>query len=112
MKKYVQMGIIAIVLLVFSSCRVRSFQSIKSEDYSKYVRTTDAGGYEYSPMSYNMIKGENPYAGYAWRQVEVIDYWFNHYSDDKSLILNAYYPDADVILGFHNHYFIGTKLNE
>lgn len=101
--------LIVLVILTFTSCRIRNMNNLKPEDYSKYIRTTDINGYEYSPLSYNMIKGANPYSEYTWTMAQICDYWGNHYSDDQAKLFKAYFSDADIIMSFHGFWFIGIK---
>lgn len=101
--------------LALMSCIYKDFKDIKPADYGQYVHLSasdygsNASGYEYSPLAYNTIKGRNPANEYEWKIAVIRQYRWYQYSGDVSLILNAYFPDADVIIAFHGYYYIGYK---
>lgn len=108
MKHFILFVLISISLM---SCIPQDVSKIKPEDYSKYVKTDWSGSsaqYSYSPVAYNMIRGENKFQDYNWRAVQVTSYWFTYVAGDKAKIVELAFPNADAIIEYQNYYFIGV----
>ena len=103
-----------IVAIFLTSCAPVRLNNLSIEDYDKYIRTVDytSGVYYNSPLSFNMIKGENPFNKYNFKAVRLKTYWFTYYAGDKFKLLTTYFSDAEVIVEFGSYYFIGTRIKE
>lgn len=111
MKKF---WFVALIILVFSmtSC-VKSYSSIKPEEYSSYVKVVtgiSSSAFDYSPMSYNVLKGVNPYSDYTIKAVniETPRAMYSMYGDPLP-ILNTMFPDADLIVAYNTYFYICYK---
>lgn len=115
MKKRV-FGILILAVILLTSC-VKSFSSIKPEEYAKYCKVIEGGNgntfdnaFNYSPLAYNFIKGNNLFADYTIKII-VIQTPLNIVTlyGDPTALLSSQYPDADLIISYHNYYYICTK---
>lgn len=106
--------LIAVLVISLSSC-VKAYDSIKPEDYSKYCKVITSyeesqTAFEYSPLSYNMIKGANPFSGYTVKIVRIsTPRDMTTMYGDPSKILNTQYPDADLIVSYRNYFYVCFK---
>jgi hypothetical protein len=110
MKKFL---ILILVVLSLSSC-YKAYSELNVGDANKYVHfqsninSSEENAYLYSPLAYQFYKGENPYSGYTIKSVTISFGGWNLYGDPLPL-LNAAFPDADIILSFGQYYYIGYK---
>jgi hypothetical protein len=105
--------IIAFVVLLVG-CKPYTFSQLETKDYERYIEypsySSSAGStFDGSPLSYNVLKGSNSLADYDYKIVRIKSYWFTYYSGDPSLLLNAKFPDADLILAYNTYFYIGYK---
>lgn len=110
MKKFI---ILAFVCLLFASCRPYTFYKLNPTDYEKYIEypnySSSSSIFDGSPLSYNVLKGRNSLADYDYTIVRIKSYWFTYYSGDPKLLIEAKFPDADIILSYNGYFYIGYK---
>lgn len=114
MKKLV-FGLLAIAacLTTLSGC-YKAIKDIPAKDAGNYVKVLEytasgASAYDASPMSYQFIKGENAYADYTFKAIKLEGPFCIGLYGDPSDFLKAYFKEADLIMGYREYWFIGTK---
>lgn len=104
-----------IICCLFMSCKPYTFSKLNVNDYEKYIEypsfssSSSSTVFDGSPLSYNVLKGRNTLADYDYTVVRIKSYWFTYYSGDPKLLIDAKFPDADIILSFNNYFYIGYK---
>ena len=107
---------LVLIVMMVTSCAPYTFSKLKPNDYEKYIEyisatesSTGSRAFDYSPLAYNVIKGENSLAEYDYTIVRIKSYWFTYYSGDPKLLIDTKFHDADIILAFNNYFYIGKK---
>lgn len=100
-------------VVLLTGCAPYTFSELEEKDYEKYIDYPSYSGqvstFDGSPLAYNVLKGSNSLADYDYRIIRLKSYWFTYYSGDPSLLLNAKFPEADLILAYNSYYYVGIK---
>jgi len=98
------------ILLLTAGC-YKAYDSIKPNEVSNYIRVTYLTGNSAaaSPLAYQFLKGDNPYADYSFVTVMLINPGVGELVGDPTSLILAAYPKADLIMSFSCYFFIGTR---
>lgn len=116
MKKFI---VVLAICILFTSCFPKTFSDLKENDYEKYlefrietISHSSKSSFDGSPLSYTVLKGKNALANYDWKIVSLRSWYNTYYVGDPTLLIDKLCPNSDIVLGYNNIYYVGSKKHE